>query len=165
MQKVISDLNQNLQNIRSDRATPAMIENLSVEYYGSQVTLKETASISTPESRLLMIQPWDKNSIEDIEKALIKEGYAPTNDGQIIRISLPALTDERKKELEKKIGEFTEQARVRVRQERDKERNKIQEIKDEDERYRQLKKLDEDTEEINKKIDEIKNNKIQEILT
>lgn len=162
MQEIIEDLKQELNNIRTDRATPALVEDILVDYYGSKVTLKEAASISAPEPRLLVIQPWDKDSLINIEKALIEQNFTPKNDGQVIRISLPALTDERKKELEKQIGEKTEQARIKIRIQRDKQREEIKENKDEDARFRELKKLDEDTEEINKQIEEIKNKKLQE---
>jgi len=160
MQKIIEDLKKELQNIRTDRATPALVENILVDYYGTKVTLKETASITTPEPRMIMIQPWDKEAITNIESAL--SDYNPKSDGQIIRINLPALTDERKQELEKQIGQLSEQARIKIRQERDKQREEIKQIKDEDEKFRKLKELDEQTEEFNKKIEEIKNKKIQE---
>ncbi|MFH1392456.1 MAG: ribosome-recycling factor [bacterium] len=165
MQEAIEYLKKEFQNIRTDRATPALVEDILVDYYGTKVTLKETASISAPESRLLIIQPWDKDSIVDIEKALIAKNFTPKNDGQVIRVSLPALTDERKKELEKEIGRKTEQARIKIRLQRDKQREKIKELKDEDERYRQLKKLDEDVEKINEQIEKIKQNKIKELCS
>lgn len=162
MQKIIEDLKEELNNIRTDRATPALVENILVDYYGSKVTLKETASITAPEPRLLVIQPWDKDSLINIEKALIEQNFTPKNDGQVIRVSLPALTDERKQELKKQIGKITEETRIKIRIQRDKQREEIKQNKDEDARFRELKKLDEDTEEINKQIDEIKNKKLQE---
>jgi len=165
MQKIIENLKKELAGLRTDRATPALVEDILVDYYGTKVTLKETASISAPEPRLIIIQPWDKDSITDIEKALIAKNYTPKNDGQLIRINLPALTDERKKELEKEIGQKTEQARIKIRLQRDKQREEIKELKDEDERYRQLKKLDEDVERINDQIEEIKKTKIQELCS
>jgi len=165
MQEIIEHLKKELASLRTDRATPALVEDILVDYYGAKVTLRETASISAPEPRLLVIQPWDKDSIVDIEKALTAKNYTPKNDGQLIRVNLPALTDERKKQLEKEIGQKTEQARIKIRLQRDKKREEIKELKDEDERYRQLKKLDEDVEKINEQIEEIKKKKIQELCS
>lgn len=165
MQEHIDNLKKELASLRTDRATPALVEDILVDYYGTKVTLRETASISTPEPRLIVIQPWDKDSIVDIEKALTAKNYTPKNDGQLIRVNLPALTDERKKQLEKEIGQKTEQARIKIRLQRDKKREEIKELKDEDERYRQLKKLDEDVEKINEQIEEIKHKKIQELCS
>lgn len=165
MQKIIENFKKELASLRTDRATPALVEDILVDYYGTKVTLRETASISAPEPRLILIQPWDQDSIVDIEKALTVKNYTPKNDGQLIRVNLPALTDERKKQLEKEIGQKTEQARIKIRLQRDKKREEIKELKDEDERYRQLKKLDEDTEEINEQIEEIKKKKIQELCS
>lgn len=165
MQEIIENLKKELASLRTDRATPALVEDILVDYYGAKVTLRETASISAPEPRLIVIQPWDKDSIVDIEKALAAKNYTPKNDGQLIRVNLPALTDERKKQLEKEIGQKTEQARIKIRLQRDKKREEIKELKDEDERYRQLKKLDEDVEKINEQIEEIKKKKIQELCS
>lgn len=163
MEKLINHLKEELNRIRSDRATPVLVENLPVEAYGQKMSIKELASISIPDPRQIAIQPWDKEIITQIEKAL--EKFNPKNEGNLVRVFLPALTDERKEELKKEIGAKAEQARIAVRQERDKEREIIKQEKDEDERFRKLKDLDEKSEKINKQIEEIKNNKIKEVCS
>lgn len=163
MEEYINKLKEELSKIRSDRATPALVENLVVEAYGSKLTIKELASISVPQPRQILIQPWDKEIITQIAKAV--ERFNPQNETNAVRVTLPALTDERKKEIEKEIGQKCEQARIVIRQARDKQREEIKAIKDEDEKFRKLKELDEEVEEINKQIEEIKKNKIQELCS
>lgn len=165
MQEIIDNLKKELASMRTDRATPALIEDLLVDYYGAKLTLKEIASISAPEPRLMVIQPWDKEALLSIENALAGKNFTSKNDGQVIRVNLPALTDERKKELEKEIGQKVEQTRIKIRLQRDKKREEIKDLKDEDERYRQLKKLDEDVEKINEQVEEIKQKKIKELCS
>lgn len=163
MEKLINHLKEELSRIRSDRATPSLVENLPVEAYGQKLSVKELASISIPDPRQILVEPWDKEIITQIEKTL--ERFSPKSEGNLVRVFLPALTDERKEELKKEIGAKTEQARIAIRQERDKEREIIKQEKDEDERFRKLKDLDEKSEEVNKEIEEIKNNKMREVCS
>lgn len=117
MTKAISHLESELQKIRAGRANPTMLDSIHVDYYGSGTPLSQVANISTPDARTLQIQPWEKNMITPIEKAISNAnlGYNPTNDGQVIRINIPPLTEDRRKDLVKQSKSEAEHARVTVR--------------------------------------------------
>jgi len=117
MQKAVEALRNNLVTIRTGRASPALVERLPVEYYGSMVPLNQLASISAPEPRLLTIRPWDPASLPNIEKAILKSdlGLTPNNDGKIIRLAIPRLTQERRRELVKIVRQRVEEGRVAIR--------------------------------------------------
>ena len=117
MDKTIESLHDEFRKIRSGRANAGLVEGLVVDYYGSRTPLKQLASISVPEPRLIVIQPWDKSSLPEIEKSFHKSdlGLNPNNDGKVIRISIPALTEERRKELVKVAKGKAEDARVAIR--------------------------------------------------
>ncbi len=117
MKKAIEALGRELLSIRTGRATPALIDRLSIEYYGTPMPLNQLASISAPEPRLLVVQPWDKGSLPIIEKALQKSdmGFNPSNDGQVIRIPIPALTEERRRDMVKMVKHKMEDGRVAMR--------------------------------------------------
>ncbi len=103
MEKAVEALNRDLAKLRAGRANPALLDRVTVEYYGAETPLNQLATISVPEARLLTIQPFDKSSIGDIERAILKSelGLTPANDGAVIRITIPPLTEERRKELVK----------------------------------------------------------------
>jgi ribosome recycling factor len=117
MKKTLEALGRELTSIRTGRASPALIERLIVEYYGTPTPLNQLAGINAPEARLLQVTPWDKNSLGAIEKAIQKSelGLNPTNDGKIIRIAIPALTTERRREFSKLIRHHVEETRVALR--------------------------------------------------
>jgi ribosome recycling factor len=117
MAKAIEVLEHDLATIRTGRASPALVDRIHVEYYGSEMPLNQIAGISAPEPRLLVIQPWDKSSISAIEKAIMKSelGLTPSNDGTVIRITLPQLTEERRRDLVKVVHRRVEDGRVAVR--------------------------------------------------
>jgi ribosome recycling factor len=117
MAKAMDALKRDLGSIRTGRASPSLVERLSVDYYGTQTPLNQMAGISVPEPRLLVIQPWDRGSIGLIEKAIQKSelGLNPTNDGQVIRIGIPPLTEERRKQLVKLVHNHVEEGKVAVR--------------------------------------------------
>ncbi|MBC7075074.1 MAG: ribosome recycling factor [Syntrophomonadaceae bacterium] len=117
MKKTIDYFMKELATLRAGRANPAMVDRLMVNYYGEPTPLNQLANITVPEARLIVIQPWDKNSISDIEKAIMKSdlGVNPTNDGNVVRIAIPQLTEERRKELVKVVKKKAEEARVAVR--------------------------------------------------
>jgi ribosome recycling factor len=117
MQKAIEALKQHLGGIRTGRASPALIERVSVEYYGTETPLQQLAGISAPEARLLVVSPWDKSSLKAIDKALRASelGLNPTNDGSVLRIAIPALTEERRRDLVKIVKRNIEEAHVAVR--------------------------------------------------
>ncbi|GIO96351.1 ribosome recycling factor [Paenibacillus sp. FSL W8-0187] len=117
MEKAILSLKRDLATLRAGRAAPALLDRITVEYYGAPTPLNQLANISTPDSRTLMIQPWDKSSLADIEKAIMKSdvGLTPANDGNQIRLVVPALTEERRTELVKMTKKFGEEAKVAIR--------------------------------------------------
>jgi ribosome recycling factor len=117
MEKSVEALHRDLMTVRTGRASPALLERLHVDYYGSPTPLQSLAGISVPEASMLVIQPYDRSSLSVIEKAIQKSdlGLNPSNDGQVIRVSIPQLTEERRKELVKVIHRKAEEARVAVR--------------------------------------------------
>lgn len=117
MKKAIANLHQELQTIRTGRANPALLDRVEVEYYGTPTALKGLANISTPDGRSLLIQPYDKSGLKDIEQAIHKSGLGltPSSDGSVIRISIPTPTEERRKELVKVVKKYGEECRVAVR--------------------------------------------------
>ena len=117
MGKAIDALRRDLASIRTGRASPTLVERLPVDYYGSSTPLNQLAGISVPEPRMLVIQPWDRGSMAAIEKAIMKSelGLNPTNDGQVVRIAIPPLTEERRKQLVKLVHGHVEDAKVALR--------------------------------------------------
>ncbi len=117
MGKAMEALRRDLGTIRTGRASPSLVERLTVEYYGTPTPLNQLAGISVPEPRLLVIQPWDRGTMGAIEKAIQKSelGLNPSNDGQVIRIAIPALTEERRKQLVKLVHSHVEDGKVAVR--------------------------------------------------
>jgi len=117
MQKTIQHLSQDLAALRAGRANPAMLDRVQVMYYNSPTPINQLANITVPEARMLVIQPWDKTAIADIEKAILKSdlGITPSNDGNVIRLAIPQLTGERRKEIVKTVKKRGEEAKVAVR--------------------------------------------------
>ena len=117
MDKTIEVLKQNLSEVRAGRANPAILNKVSVEYYGTPTPINQVAGISVPEARLIVIQPWDASILKEIEKAILASdiGINPNNDGKVIRLAFPELTEERRKELVKDIKKMAEESKVAVR--------------------------------------------------
>jgi ribosome recycling factor len=117
MSRAVEVLEHDLTTIRTGRASPALVDRLHVEYYGSEMPLNQVAGVTAPEARMLVIQPWDKSAITAIEKAILKSelGLTPSNDGTLIRIVLPQLTEERRRDLVKLVHRRVEEGRVAVR--------------------------------------------------
>lgn len=117
MEKTLAALKRELASLRAGRATPSLLDKVQVEYYGALTPINQLANISAPEPRLLVIQPWDKSSLANIEKAIQKSelGITPNNDGDVIRINIPALTEERRAELVKVVKKSGEEAKVSIR--------------------------------------------------
>ncbi|GGB30557.1 ribosome-recycling factor [Lentibacillus populi] len=117
MEQAVQAFSKSLATVRAGRANPSLLDSIYVDYYGASTPLNQLATISAPEARLLVISPFDKSSVGDVEKAIQKAdlGLSPSNDGQVIRINIPALTEERRKELVKVVGKYVEEARVQVR--------------------------------------------------
>lgn len=117
MKKAIVALKDDFNGLRTGRASPALLDKIRVDYYGQKTPLTQVATVSVPEARLIVVQPWDRGLIGEIEKALQKSELAlnPSNDGKVIRIAIPPLTEERRKELAKMAKQMAEQARISVR--------------------------------------------------
>ena len=171
MQKSVEALQDDLLSIRTGRASPALVEKLPVEYYGTATPLNQMASIAAPEPRLLVIRPWDPSALADIERAILRSdlGLTPMNDGMLIRLSIPRLTEERRRELVKVVSRRVEEARIAVRNLR---RDALQDLKEfekekmisEDEFFRGKAKVQELTDEFVEEIDGIGKRKEEEVM-
>lgn len=171
MEKSIKALKFEYNSIRAGRANAAVLDKIQVDYYGCPTPVNQMAAISVPEARVLAIQPWDASAVKLIEKAILASdlGITPSNDGRVIRLVFPALTEERRKQLSKDVAKFGEDAKVAVRQirrdsiEKIKTMKKNSEITEDDQKYgeEELQKI---TDEFVKKIDEIAAAKTKEIM-
>ena len=171
MEKAIAAYQKELNRLRTGRASPALLEGIRVDYYGTPTPINQTASINIPESRLIVIQPWDKSTIESIEKAIQKAniGLSPTNDGTVIRISIPPLTEERRKELGKLAMKMAEECKIGIRNIRREANDALKKLeKDkkiaEDDYHRATEDVQKSTNEKVEQIDEIMEAKQKEIL-
>ncbi len=117
MSKAVANLKKEFASIRTGKASPALLDRIVVDYYGTPTPLNQMAGVSAPEARMLLIQPWDKSALGNIEKAILKSdlGLTPTNDGSVIRLVIPQLTQDSRKELGKKVKKLGEEAKVAVR--------------------------------------------------
>jgi len=170
MDKAISVLKDELGSIRTGRATPALLSRIVVDYYGTQVPIQQLASFSVPEPRTLLIQPYDKNAISSMEKAIMASdvGITPSSDGNVIRLSFPPLTEERRKELIKVVHQRGEEGRVAVRNVRRHSKEELERLQragtiSEDDRARSEKELQKLTDHHVAGIDEIVAHKEQEL--
>lgn len=161
-----------MSKIRTGRANPAIVEDLLVDYYGTKTPLKQIANINVPEPRTILIQPWSRDSLANIESAIKNSdlNLTPNNDGEVIRINIPALNEERRLELVKMLNKKSEEARIAVRNIREEIWKEIQDMEKsgqiaEDDKFRGKERLQESINEYNKIIDELGDKKEQEILT
>ena len=117
MKKTISSLKEDFQSIRAGRANTSLLDKITVDYYGQQSPINQVAGLSAPEPRMLMISPWDPKLIPEIEKSILKSdlGITPSNDGKVIRLIIPQLTEERRKDLTKVVGKNSEAAKIAIR--------------------------------------------------
>jgi len=171
MDKAIDSFKRDLSSIRTGRASPALLNNIKVEYYGTMTPLNQLATISAPEPRLLIIQPWDNNIIGEVEKAIMKSdlGLNPIKGKGIIRLPIPQLTQERRQELVRLIKKKAEDSRVAIRNIRRDSNEMIKKLEknsdiSEDERDKRLKEIQEKTDKKLEKIEEILADKEREIL-
>ena len=171
MKKSVEALQMDLKGIRTGRASPALVERLRVDYYGTPTNLIELASISAPEPQLLTIRPWDVTALKNIERAILQSdlGLTPTNDGKLIRLSIPPLTEDRRRELTKVVAKRVEEARVAIRNSRRDGLNDLRELEkeklfSEDEFYVGKDDLQELTDKYIESVDEIGQAKEQEIM-
>jgi len=171
MEKAIENLKHEFTIIRTGRASINLLEGIRVEYYGTQVPINQVANIVIPEVRLIEIRPWDKNALPEIEKAILKSdlGLSPLNDGKIIRLKIPTLTEERRRELVKRVGKITEDHRVELRNIRRQAKEELEELEtkniiSEDEKFKAIEKINQVTNEYIEKIDETLKHKEKEIM-
>jgi ribosome recycling factor len=171
MQKSIDALENDLKKIRTGRASLSILDDIRVDYYGTLTPLNQMASLSTPEGRLITIQPWDVSVIKDVEKAILKSdlGLTPSNDGKVIRISIPPLTEERRKQLVKVIYKKTEEHKISIRNVRRDTNDLLKSLKkdgeiSEDDAFKAQDQVQKITDEHIKLIDDVCKNKEKEIL-
>lgn len=171
MNKTVETFTNELTKIRTGRATPALLDSVKVDYYGQKVPINQAATVSVPEPRLIVVQPWEKKMLPDIEKEILKAdlGFNPNNDGTFIRIPIPQLSEERRKDLVKLVHKFTEDSKIAIRNiRRDindhlKKLEKNHEIS-EDELSVELEEAQKLTDDHIKQIDEIMENKEKEVM-
>ena len=171
-EKAIEHFKNELNQLRTGRASSALVENLLVDYYGGKSPLKQIAGISIPEPRSILISPWSKDSLISIEKSVRESqlNLNPINDGQAIRINIPPLNEERRKELTKLLNQKAEEARVIIRKQRENLWDEIQEMEKqgkigEDDKFTGKDRLQKVVDEYNEKIEEIRKKKEEEIMT
>jgi len=170
MEKAIGALKKDLLSLRAGRATPNLVDRVQVEYYGAMTPVNQLANLTIPDSRTLMIQPWDKSSISAIEKAIMKSdlGLTPSNDGNAIRIVIPALTEERRAELVKTTKKYGEEAKVAVRNIRRDANDEIKKLEKtgmpEDESRRHQEDIQKTTDKYIGEIDKVLAGKEKEIM-
>ncbi len=168
MEKAIESLENKLLNIRAGRANPAMLNGVCVDYYGTTTSIQSLANITVPEARQLMIKPFDRSTLKDIEKGInaANLGLNPTNNGEIIIITIPELTEDRRREYVKQAKALGEEAKVALRNIRQEENNDIKALElPEDEEKRELEKVQECINKYNKMIDEKLKEKEQELMS
>jgi ribosome recycling factor len=171
MQKAVDGLAREMATIRAGRATPALLDNVMVDYQGTALPLQQLATLSVPDASLIVIQPWDRTSLRDIEKAILAAniGLNPANDGNLIRVVIPPLSEERRKELVKVVSKKVEERRIAVRNIRRDGIEKLRQLEknkeiSEDELKNSSKKIDQLTEASIDRVGEVGQNKEKEIL-
>jgi ribosome recycling factor len=172
MGKAVDALQEEFNRIRTGKATPSLLDGVKVDYYGSKVPIKQVGSISIPEARLILVQPWDKNAIEAIEKGILQAdlGLNPMNDGNVIRVPIPQLTEERRLELVKYVRKLAEESRVSIRNTRREANDKLKAMEKEgkisEDEYHRVhdKEIQELTDDFINKIEEVVARKEEEIM-
>ena len=171
MKKAVEALNGELMKVRTGRASASLVDGVSVDYYGALTPLNQMASVTVPESRLIVVQPWDATSISGIEKAILKAniGLTPSNDGKVIRLSIPPLTEERRKEIVKQIAKTCEDYKVGIRNIRRDANEDLKMLKkdgdiSEDEMYKGQDEIQKVTDFNIKEVEELNKKKEKEIL-
>jgi ribosome recycling factor len=171
MSKSVESMRHEFGSVRTGRASPALLDRITVEYYGTSTPLKQLATISAPEPRLLTIQPYDKTSIKSIERAILESdiGLTPSNDGNLIRLGVPELTEERRKQLVRLVRQIAEEGRVAIRNIRRDVMHDLRELKEEgeagsDDEHRAELELQKVTDARVKELDELLKHKEDEIL-
>ncbi len=171
MQKAIDALKHEFTGIRTGRASIGLLDGITVEYYGTQTPLNQLATLSVPESTLIVIQPWDATAIKSIEKAILRSdlGITPANDGKVIRLAIPALTEERRKDMAKLVKKRAEEKKVVIRQIRREANDKLKTLEknkevSEDEAHEGQDHVQKMTDKFIKTVDDVTAKKEQELL-
>ncbi len=171
MQKALETLEREYKRLRTGRASVSLVDGIRVEYYGNSTALNQLATLTIPEPRTIMIQPWDTSIINEVEKAILKSelGLTPMNDGKVIRISIPTLTQERRKELVKVIKKMAEETKVAMRNIRRDTNEMLKDLKkekeiSEDEQFKAQDETQKITDDFIKKVDSVYSAKEKEIL-
>jgi ribosome recycling factor len=172
MQAAVDALTREFAGVRTGRANAALLDAVRVEAYGNVTPINQVASVSVPDPRTILIQPWDASQLKEIEKGIVKSdlGLSPSNDGKVIRLTMPTLTEERRKQLAKTVGKFAEDARVAIRNARREANDRMKALaKDkkisEDEERRGHDQIQKATDRFTAKVDELTKKKEQELLT
>lgn len=171
MDKAIESLKKDIAGIRTGRASLGIFEGITVDYYGTPTPINQVATMSVPESRLIIIQPWDPKIIAEIEKAILKSdlGLNPSNDGKIIRIAIPPLTEERRKQIIKQVHKRVEEAKIAVRNIRRDSNDEVKKLEkekkmSEDDAKKTLEEIQKLTDSYIKRTDEINSHKEKELM-
>lgn len=171
MKKAVESVSREYSEVRTGRAHPGLVEGLHIDYYGTPTLVKQLASISVPDAHLIVIQPWDKTIIGEIEKAILKSnlGITPSNDGKVIRLSVPALSKERRQELVKLVHKMAEEGRISLRTIRREAKEALEKLeKDklipEDDKFRGFDELQKMIDKYTAKVEELLKSKEQEVL-
>ncbi len=171
MEKAVNHLQDELSKLRAGKASPHMLDGLTVDYYGARTPLNQVANVNTPDPRTIIVQPWEKGMLEPIEKAILHAnlGFNPVNSGELLRIAVPALTEERRKTLVKQVKAEGENARVSIRNARRDAKEEVKKMqKDglpEDTAKRAEQDIQDLTDSYSKKIDEVLQKKEEDIMT
>ena len=171
MEKAVRSLKAELHKVRTGRASAALLDGVQVDYYGTPTPLNQLANVTTPDPRLIVVSPYDKNAIGDIEKAILKAdlGLSPANDGKAVRVPVPPLTEERRVELVKQVHRAAEGHKVGIRESRRDALSLLKDLESEgalprDDKHREEKRIQSLTDEMVKEIENIANQKEQDIL-
>lgn len=168
LNKALENVEHRFTTVRAGRASPATLDPVMVEYYGVETPLKQLATIAVPEARQLLIKPFDKSTIDEIEKGILAAnlGYTPSNDGENVRITIPLLTEDRRKELVKEVRELAEDGRISVRNIRRESMDEVdKEDFSEDQKKRMENLVQDEIDKANKKIEELFKAKEEELLS
>jgi ribosome recycling factor len=171
MEKAVRSLKAELQKVRTGRASVALLDGVQVDYYGTPTPLNQLANLTTPDPRLIVVSPYDKSVIGDIEKAIMKAdlGLSPSNDGKVVRVPVPPLTEERRKDLVKQVHRAAEDHKVGIRESRRDALSLLKDLESEgalprDDKHREEKKIQSLTDDMVKEIESVANQKEQDIL-
>lgn len=171
MKKAVAAYQRELSSLRAGRATPTLLDRIEVDYYGTLTPLNQLAGVTAPEPRLLVVQPWDKQSLPEVEKAIMKSdlGLTPSNDGNVIRLTIPELTEERRKDLVKFVKKKAEEGRVAIRNIRRDANDSIKQLEkeseiSEDESKRAQNEIQELTDERIKEVEQVMEAKEKEVM-